>query len=153
MSLSDYNSVQKTLYLFGGRTNAALLHAAMAEADVTLAAGAWILGPNTRRVAIASGSGAARNLGIKAAARARFLKQKMLLKKSLAVKSAKNPVKAPDSLTKSKRVNGHQKERDDHWWMGRVWEDYGNWPSEDSPTVEMIIDVIEDIRRDPLRKV
>lgn len=102
MSLSDYNSVQETLYLFGSRTNAALLHAAMAEADDALPAGARILGPNTRRVASAGGSGAARKLGIKAAARARLLKQKMLLKKSLAVKSAKNPVNAPDSRTKRK---------------------------------------------------
>lgn len=102
MSLSDYNSVQETLYLFGSRTNAVRLHAAMAEADDTLPAGARILGPNTRRVASAGGSGAAHKLDIKAAARARFLKQKMLLKKSLAVKSAKNPVNAPDSSTKRK---------------------------------------------------
>lgn len=102
MSLSDYNSVQETLYLFGSRTNASRLHVAMAEADDALPTGARILGPNTGRVTSAGGSGAARKPGIKAAARARFSKQKMLLKKSPAVKSARNPVNAPDSRTKRK---------------------------------------------------
>jgi antitoxin YefM len=45
MSLSDYNSLQETLYLFGNATNAARLHQAIAEADATLPAGARVLGP------------------------------------------------------------------------------------------------------------
>jgi antitoxin YefM len=103
MSLSDYNSVQETLYLFGTRTNAARLHAAMAEADESLPAGARILGPKTSSVASAAMSGAARKPGIKAPTGAGLLKQKMLLKKRLAVKSAKNPVHAPaDSRAKRK---------------------------------------------------
>ena len=103
MSLSDYNAVQETLYLFGSRTNAERLHAAMAEADDSLPVGARILGPKTRSVASAAGSVATRKPGIKTATRTGLLKQKMLLKKRLAVKSAKNPVNAPvDSRTKGK---------------------------------------------------
>jgi antitoxin YefM len=45
MSLGDYNSLQETLYLFGSQANAQRLHAAMAEADASLPAGARILGP------------------------------------------------------------------------------------------------------------
>jgi len=45
MSLRDYNSLQETLYLFGTQANAERLHAAMAEADASLPAGARILGP------------------------------------------------------------------------------------------------------------
>jgi antitoxin YefM len=102
MSLSDYNSVQETLYLFGSQTNAARLHAAMAEADDALPAGARILGPKTRSVASAAGSGAAPAPGNKTAARARLLKQKKLLKNSSAVESARKPANAPGSRTKRK---------------------------------------------------
>lgn len=104
MSLSDYNSVQETLYLFGSQANVARLHAAMAEADDALPAGARILGPNTRSVASAAGSGAARKPGTnKTATRAGLPKQGTLLKKRSAVKSAKNPLNAPaDSRTKRK---------------------------------------------------
>lgn len=45
MSLSDYNSLQETLHLFGSQANAVRLYAAMAEADASLPAGARILGP------------------------------------------------------------------------------------------------------------
>lgn len=45
MSASDYSSLQETLYLFGNSANATRLQAAMAEADVSLPAGARILGP------------------------------------------------------------------------------------------------------------
>lgn len=45
MSLSDYNALQETLYLFGSRVNAERLHAAMDEADRALPAGARILEP------------------------------------------------------------------------------------------------------------
>jgi antitoxin YefM len=45
MSLSDYNSLQETLYLFGNVANAARLHAAMAEADAAMPKGARVLGP------------------------------------------------------------------------------------------------------------
>lgn len=45
MSVSDYNSIQETLYLFGNPANAERLHAAMAEAEASLPTGARILGP------------------------------------------------------------------------------------------------------------
>jgi antitoxin YefM len=45
MSVSDYNSLQETLYLFGNPANAARLQQAMAEADASLPEGARILGP------------------------------------------------------------------------------------------------------------
>ncbi|HKT27720.1 type II toxin-antitoxin system prevent-host-death family antitoxin [Dyella sp.] len=45
MSLSDYNALQETLYLFGSRANAERLHAAMDEADRVLPQGARILEP------------------------------------------------------------------------------------------------------------
>ena len=45
MSLSDYNSLQETLYLFGNAANAARLHAAMAEADAARPKGSRVLGP------------------------------------------------------------------------------------------------------------
>jgi len=45
MSLSDYNSLQETLYLFGSQANAERLHAAMQEADASLPTGARVLGP------------------------------------------------------------------------------------------------------------
>ncbi|SFR94918.1 prevent-host-death family protein [Dyella sp. OK004] len=45
MSVSDYNSIQETLYLFGNPANAERLHTAMAEAEASLPAGARILGP------------------------------------------------------------------------------------------------------------
>ncbi|MFC4763165.1 type II toxin-antitoxin system Phd/YefM family antitoxin [Dyella koreensis] len=45
MSVSDYNSIQETLYLFGNPANAERLHTAMAEAEASLPTGARILGP------------------------------------------------------------------------------------------------------------
>ena len=55
MSLSDYNSLQETLYLLGNQVNAERLHAAMAEADATLPAGARILGPSTEKANVSGG--------------------------------------------------------------------------------------------------
>jgi len=46
MSVSDYNALQETLYLFSSAANAVRLQAAMAEADVALPKGARILGPD-----------------------------------------------------------------------------------------------------------
>jgi len=46
MSVSDYNSLQETLYLFSSAANAIRLQNAMAEADMSLPAGARILGPD-----------------------------------------------------------------------------------------------------------
>jgi antitoxin YefM len=45
MSISDYNAIQETLYLFGNPANAERLHAAMAEAEAALPPGARILEP------------------------------------------------------------------------------------------------------------
>ncbi|TAL94472.1 MAG: type II toxin-antitoxin system Phd/YefM family antitoxin [Rhodanobacter sp.] len=90
MSMSDYNSIQETLYLFGTQANAERLHAAMAEADDSLPAGARILVPKDREVASATGTAAARSRGIKALTR----KQKLLLKEQVATKPAKGPATA-----------------------------------------------------------
>jgi antitoxin YefM len=46
MSVSDYNSLQETLYLFSSAANAIRLQNAMAEADMSLPADARILGPD-----------------------------------------------------------------------------------------------------------
>ena len=46
MSVSDYNALQETLYLFSSAANAVRLQAAMAEADMALPKGARILGPD-----------------------------------------------------------------------------------------------------------
>lgn len=46
MSVSDYNSLQETLYLFSSTANAVRLQAAMAEADASLPPGARIIGPD-----------------------------------------------------------------------------------------------------------
>lgn len=46
MSVSDYNSLQETLYLFSSAANAVRLQNAMAEADMSLPPGARILGPD-----------------------------------------------------------------------------------------------------------
>nr|WP_063572228.1 type II toxin-antitoxin system prevent-host-death family antitoxin [Luteibacter rhizovicinus] len=46
MSVSDYNSLQETLYLFSSAANAIRLQNAMAEADTSLPADARILGPD-----------------------------------------------------------------------------------------------------------
>nr|WP_218625382.1 type II toxin-antitoxin system prevent-host-death family antitoxin [Luteibacter sp. dw_328] len=45
MSLSDYNSLQETLYLFGSAANAIRLQAAMVEADMSLPTEARVLSP------------------------------------------------------------------------------------------------------------
>ena len=47
MSLSDYNALRETLYLFSSSANAERLHAAMAEADEALPHGARILEPKS----------------------------------------------------------------------------------------------------------
>lgn len=47
MSVSDYNSLQETLYLFGSAANAIRLQTAMAEADASLPLGARVLGPDS----------------------------------------------------------------------------------------------------------
>jgi antitoxin YefM len=90
MSMSDYNSLQETLYLFATRTNSQRLHAAMSEADDALPEGALILEPQQHNRAGIAASDAIR----RAATRARLLKRKAL-KARLAAKATKEPVISP----------------------------------------------------------